>query len=705
MRNQLIGSYTVAFNIMSPLRWTLLVFLLILLMACGGGGGGSRNTPSLVISDSFTPRETIAPIPSNASLPTIVSDINATQWRNTGYTGAGIKVAVLDTGWETSAELSNTKIHSNQTYTNTLIASGDTTTKHATANHGQYMATIIGGQSYGIAPGVDLFNGYIGNGVDGNTTNIHIAGAMNWAVNIMKSEIVSISYSPNILAKLTSTSYSSQLRTSYNQGYEGLNQLDRLVIAAAGNDGNISVTSEISSYETGGYTHLVNDVTTKDNILIMGALGNDDLKASYSAIAGSNVNVQDRMLFTQGDALGSATVTISGTSTSAAITSGLSALMHQRWSHLGGSQISQILIDTANRSFLGYNKSVYGMGIVDANRAFSAVGSTTTGTSQVAAASVPTQSMALTLPAGVSANAALSFAGFDSYGRDFIFHAKIQQQPVSLIAEGVNALVATNRSDRNGSMLNQLSSQLTSDTKLSGSLILQSSWMTKGQALVANTGFLGLANLASQTGLDHLYATGIKQAISANHDIRYGLMHGERQTLSGIEESIGAYWGYKNQRASLSFYALDNPHSLTGYSLLASDRVSLIGMDANYLHDGLIVGGQWSQLRGTGSQMLEAFSLNSQTIYAGVQTSLTPVWSLAMLAVDRQQGGTLDLTLPVGRNLVGDILLSNSRVGLTGSEQFVSANLSAEFGQRSFAAQAIYGELTQGILFAVRQGF
>jgi hypothetical protein len=55
--------------------------------------------------------------------------------------------------------------------------------------------------------------------------------------------------------------------------------------------------------------------------------------------------------------------------------------------------------------------------------------------------------------------------------------------------------------------------------------------------------------------------------------------------------------------------------------------------------------------------------------------------------------------------LVGDILLSNSRVGLTGSEQFVSANLSAEFGQRSFAAQAIYGELTQGILFAVRQGF
>lgn len=686
----------------------IIVLLTHVLYGCGGGGGGASSSLP-VIEDYPINRVAVDPTPSSGPFPQVITDIDATEWRTSGYTGAGVRVAVLDSGWDTSTELSNTRLHSNQTYNADamgIYSTGAAETINLSSTHGRAMATLVGGQTFGVAPGVDLFNGYIGNGADGSTTNINVAAAMNWAMNTLHAEVVNLSYTPTVASKLVGSAYSTALKNAYNQGYVALNDINRLLIVAAGNDDGASVSSMITNYQNNGeYLHLVNDSSTKDNLLIVGALGSDGLRANYSNIAGDTVNVQDRMLFTLGSVRVSASTSVSGSSASTAIVSGLSALMHQKWSHLGGSQISQILIDTADRSFAGYDRSIYGMGKVNANAAFSPVGVTTTGTTSVSSASVSTQSLSLTLPSGLSNTQLISFAGFDRYGRDFWFNARVQQQSSTMIADAVNGFIGHKTVEQNGSLITQTNNGFSSETRLAPSLFLQSSHLTKGQAFISHSSFLGLNNLTSRAGLDYVYAAGIKQTLSPMSFMQFGVVRGERQSAEGIKQAEGAYWGYASKGFSVTVNALNNPQSLTGSSLLTSSDNRLMELEAKYEFSHFFVGNQWTHLSGTGSEMMKGFGLTSNTFYLGMNRGLNDVWSLGLVAIYREQYGNLQLTLPYGRTLDGDILMSDRRIELKGSEHMLSTSLTRVSGQSNFVLQTMLSEVNHGVIFGVRHGF
>lgn len=151
--------------------------------------------------------------------------------------------------------------------------------------------------------------------------------------------------------------------------------------------------------------------------------------------------------------------------------------------------------------------------------------------------------------------------------------------------------------------------------------------------------------------------------------------------------------------------ALNNPQSLTGSSLLNSRDNRLLELEAKYMFSDFFIGNQWTYLSGTGSELMKDFGLTSNTLYLGMKQSLNDVWSLGLVALYREQYGNLQLSLPYGRNLDGDILMSDRRIELKGSEPMLSTSLTAVSGRTNFVLQAMLGEVNHGVVLGTRFNF
>lgn len=683
-----------------------------LLTGCGGGGGGGTTAPTQ--PDSVTP----TPVVPDTSVPTasyaqVVADVGATVWRDNGYDGSGVKVAVLDSGWTNTTELSNTGAHSNQVYSisgDALVKTAATETVHSTAihggddhDHGLAMASIIGGQTLGVAPNTILFNGFIGNGVDGNATQSNLAGAVNWSINSVYADIINASFAPTLAVQLTHSVSNQALKDSYNAGYNALDAQNKLLLIGAGNT-NADVSAEIQSLENQGfYTHLVNMVNTKNNVLIIGALDNG-VKASYSGYAGTDTDVQDRMLFVLGNAQTPNGMT-AGTSVATAVASGVASLMQQRWSHLGGAEISQIMIDTADRGFAGYSRSIHGMGKLDAVAAFTPVGTSVVGLTSVSNASVPVQSLSLTLPNGVSPTQSINYAAFDSYGRDFVYSASSRNMPTTNVADAMSGFTGSRTVEKDGTVMTVANGFANADVKLSDSLSMQSSMTSRGQERFEGMSFMGFSNFSTTAGLDSMYTTGFSNKLSANQSFNYGLMYGERQTNEGMKQSNGVYMGYKNGGMSVSFNALNNPQSFSGASLLSADQSMLMSLDTRYQANGAFAGVRADNFNGSGSQMMQSFNMTTVSTYVGFTSQLNDVWSFGMAAAYKQTNGNMDVNLPFGRTVDGTILTQDTSIGLAGTDRMISTSLTANFGETKVVTQGMANDRDKGLLIGISKTF
>ena len=154
--------------------------------------------------------------------------LQATEVVGSPFTGAGVKLAVLDTGFHTThpdfAE-------------RTVVAESFIDTENAEDNHGHGTHCIgtaagprsrTGGQGYGVAPGVEIYSGKV-LGADGRGTDTTILAGIDWALQ-QGCQVISMSLGADVRT----------VHPPYVVAGRRALELGSIIIAAAGNNANRS---------------------------------------------------------------------------------------------------------------------------------------------------------------------------------------------------------------------------------------------------------------------------------------------------------------------------------------------------------------------------------------------------------------------------------------------------------------------------------
>lgn len=388
--------------------------LTVSLVGCGGGGGGSSNVkydnsgsdPIHPSGPDYDGSPHTPPVETQANKILIQSSI----WTNNGYTGSGIKVAVLDTGIEDTSNLNfNLGVMENQVYEMDgfeFKKSADTYTHDPGTDHGLSMSNIIGSKYYGIAPDVEILQGVISFGGGYSTSHSQILGA-SWAVDNGANIInVSFSHVPLLTPSAEDSSImAGQLRDAYNN----IKSNGAVIVHSSGNDG-IEMGNPMVS---GDYKDII--LTSPENIIYVGAVEEDKTLSNYSNTPGSSVDYQKRFIVSAGrNRIDNGYISV-GTSGAAATVSGALALMSERWSTTPVTSLANILLDTADKDVPGYDPSTHGVGLMDLNAAYTPTGFTAM---VVDGKTLPVSAAMATVPAGFS-DISFKSAVVDSVGRDF----------------------------------------------------------------------------------------------------------------------------------------------------------------------------------------------------------------------------------------------------------------------------------------------
>lgn len=373
------------------------------LSACGGGAGNTRPTPPPVaptdpcVTNPNAPQcQPAPPAPPPAAAPSddYLGLIHAKDAHALGFTGKGVKVAVMDSGIDASLPDFAGR---NLTFYN--FANGSTVPTDG-YGHGSVITGLLAGSATGefaggISPDVNLYVGKICDDTGFCTISATRNGnvATTQANYFYDQGVRLFNYS---LGNSTTTgglgldpSYFSDLSVAYQSMIEG----GALFIWAAGNKGAGTLSREAAAPHyfpglAGGWVVAVN-VAADDAGKITGLYSGKD--AAGNATGSSDCGIAadwclaapgyaytlgpDGTIFKDGHT--------SGTSNSAAIVTGAAALVSQAYPWMTGHNIQQTLLTTAThlqdtddgvsasyQAGTAYTpNSVYGWGLVDAGRA------------------------------------------------------------------------------------------------------------------------------------------------------------------------------------------------------------------------------------------------------------------------------------------------------------------------------------------------
>nr|MDA3833705.1 S8 family serine peptidase [Spirochaetales bacterium] len=294
-----------------------------------------------------------------------------------------------------------------------IVKTADTVT-YSGEPHGHEMAQVVGSITNGIAPDANIIHGNISDSI-GSTNRVSLWKGIEWAAN-NNADVVNASFDFNGLSYVYDAGPNPGGYTAGEIEIESIAQLvmskDMAIVHAAGN--GFGFTASDGVYDISGSASAVK-TALKSQLLIVGAMNETmDAVADYSNVAGSDVDTQDRFVMAPA-ASQTAGGTIYGTSPAAANVSGAIALMKSRWMNLGGRELTQIILDTADSTFSAYSAEIYGQGITDLNKAYAPIGSATF---KYADGNAPIQAASFTLPAGFN-DVSFQTAFVDSYERDY----------------------------------------------------------------------------------------------------------------------------------------------------------------------------------------------------------------------------------------------------------------------------------------------
>lgn len=253
----------------------------------------------------------------------------------TGYTGKGIKVAVVDSGISSHEDL--------------VIAGGvsfvDYTTSYQDDNgHGTHVAGIIrasdnGFGIKGVASEVDLYAVKSIN-QNGSAYLSSIIAGIDWAIT-NKMDIINLSLS----TQSDSISFQNILDKAFEQGI--------LIVAASGNDGT-------------GSGDTVDYPARYSSVIGVGAIDQQNRLASFSS-TGPNVELVAPGVSVLSTYLNGSYARLNGTSMATPFVSGYLALLKQAYPSLTNKQLRSILINNAQDLGTPGFDTLYGNGLVKAN--------------------------------------------------------------------------------------------------------------------------------------------------------------------------------------------------------------------------------------------------------------------------------------------------------------------------------------------------
>lgn len=375
--------------------------MLLATTACGGGstsgGGGAQPLPPpppIGTAPAPTPTPAPAPAPAPTPAPPPISQellrsqgalaANAQSAYNTGLTGAGVIVAVIDSGIDISNPEFAGRIHPDSKSLSYGFAfcltcapePGEFTlplkdiSGHGTAVTSLALAAANGSGIQGVAPGATLLAikaaGLSVEDKDGIRTVIENLGS------IAKYE-EGIVHAVNTGAFVINMSFGGvfipddfgSVGPDIRAAMELVREKDVLIVKAISN-----VEGEVSS-ENSARNVMGSDDFNKANVLL--AIG---LKTDLSPLdsIGTPGTYADRTLavvsqFVNTLALDNTLEINAGNSMAAPIVTGAAALLKERWPQLGGRNISRILLDSARDLGEPGIDQVYGVGLLDIERA------------------------------------------------------------------------------------------------------------------------------------------------------------------------------------------------------------------------------------------------------------------------------------------------------------------------------------------------
>ncbi|WP_338693799.1 S8 family serine peptidase [Streptomyces sp. Q6] len=275
-----------------------------------------------------------------------VPQINAPQaWRD-GYTGKGVTVAVLDTGYDSDHPDLAGRVSVSADFTGAGSAEDDN-------GHGTHVASTIAGvdSTYrGVAPDASLAVGKVCDS-SGNCKTSAVLAGIDWAVNTVHAKVVSMSLGGPADETDPAIAVINELSKSTGT----------LFVVAAGNDG-----------ESG--TATVGAPAIADSALAVGAVDSDDALAAFSSrgprpsdnavkpdITAPGVSIVAAKL-------GGGHTAKSGTSMATPHVSGAAALLAQAHPDWSGEQLKTALMTSADPT-AGLSPYQQGTGRVDAGRA------------------------------------------------------------------------------------------------------------------------------------------------------------------------------------------------------------------------------------------------------------------------------------------------------------------------------------------------
>lgn len=299
------------------------------------------------------------------SMKSITSLAGATDWWNAGYTGAGVGVALIDTGVSPVAGLATAGkvIHGPDL---SLESQASNLRYLDTNGHGTFMAGLIAGKDAaltspyanapasvyrGMAPDAKILSVKVGT-ADGGTDVSQVIAAINWVIqhrndNGMNIRVLTLAYGTNSTQSATIDPLSYAVEQAWKKGI--------VVVAAAGNAG----------YQKGGNSPCMANPAYNPYVIAVGGndtMGTADVKddkvGAYSSAGAAGCKSPDfvapgsrmqglRVPNSYLDAthpeglLGTRYFRGSGTSQAAAITSGAVALVLQKFPTITPDQVKK----------------------------------------------------------------------------------------------------------------------------------------------------------------------------------------------------------------------------------------------------------------------------------------------------------------------------------------------------------------------------